>query len=65
MGLDIIFVVVIVALAALFMGRRLYRIIRNRGGCACNCDKADKGVCDGAACPGAQTMKEIVPQKKD
>ena len=65
MGWDIIFVIVIVALAALFMGRRLYRIIRNKGGCACNCDKMGKGACDGAACPGNRGMEEIVPPKKN
>ena len=49
MGWDIIFVIVIVALAALFMGRRLYRIIRNKGGCACKCDKLGKAARNGGA----------------
>lgn len=64
MGWDVAFVVIIVALAALFMGRRLYRVIRNKGGCACNCDKVGKGACDGAACPGSQDLQEIAPPKK-
>lgn len=65
MAWDIVFVVIIVALAAWFMGRRLYRIVRNKGGCACDCDSVGKGACDGSRCPGAKELREITPKSKN
>ena len=54
MDWQIVIVGLCVAVAAFFMGRRLYRCLRNRGGCSCDCEKngCGRGECDGSGCPG-------------
>lgn len=62
MAWDIIFVLVIVACAALFMGSRLYRTVKNKGACAAHCGKSGSAQCSAASCAGC-ARREIIRRK--
>lgn len=63
MNTQLVVVLLCVAVAAFFVGRRFVRVLRRRG-CACeSCGKANSNCCDASGCPsgnpGEQAQKSI------
>lgn len=66
MNIQILLVALCVAVAFIFMGKKFYISIRNRGNCACQCEKTcahrTPACHSGGACPEQTRLRELRPR---
>lgn len=65
MNSQIIIVLICLALAVIFMARKVVRALRRKS-CACeDCGKGPKACSGGGICPQEKILKEITPIKRN